>query len=142
MNTCKNHMDDGGDTLVIGGKLVVEAGAEADGLETGGGMEFLYGTAAPAAMGKAGDVYLNTTNGDFYKNLDGTWTKVGNLKGPTGATGAAGTQGVKGDPGAAGATGATGAAGVSVTDITSDGTNLTFKLSNNTTKVIPWPAQG
>ena len=36
MNTCKNHMDDGGDTLVIGGKLVVEDGAEVEGLDTGG----------------------------------------------------------------------------------------------------------
>ena len=33
----KNYFTDGGDTLVIGGKLVVEEDAEIDGLETGGG---------------------------------------------------------------------------------------------------------
>ncbi|WP_200411462.1 collagen-like protein [Virgibacillus salexigens] len=38
-------------------------------------------------------------------------------------------KGEKGDP------------GVSVTDITSDGTNLTFTLSDGTTKDIPWPSK-
>lgn len=33
----KNYFADGGDTLVVGGKLVVEAGAEVEGLEGGGG---------------------------------------------------------------------------------------------------------
>ena len=32
----KNYFKDGGDTLVIGGKLVVEEGAEVEGLDTGG----------------------------------------------------------------------------------------------------------
>lgn len=30
--TCKNYNTDGGDTLVIGGKLVIEEGAEVEGL--------------------------------------------------------------------------------------------------------------
>ena len=33
----KNYFDDGGDTLVIGGKLVVEEGATIEGLDIGGG---------------------------------------------------------------------------------------------------------
>lgn len=33
----KNYFTDGGDTLVVGGKLVVEAGAEVEGLEGAGG---------------------------------------------------------------------------------------------------------
>lgn len=33
----KNYFDDGGDTLVIGGKLQVEEGAVVSGLPTGGG---------------------------------------------------------------------------------------------------------
>jgi len=37
----KNYFKDGGDTLVIGGKLVVEEGAEVEGLDTGGGSEDL-----------------------------------------------------------------------------------------------------
>ncbi|MEF2293138.1 collagen-like protein [Virgibacillus dokdonensis] len=32
--------------------------------------------------------------------------------------------------------------GVSVTDIASDGTNITFTLSDGSTKEIPWPKQG
>lgn len=34
MYNCKNYSTDGGDTLVIGGKLIVEDGAEIDGLST------------------------------------------------------------------------------------------------------------
>ena len=34
-HACKNYMTDGGDTLVIGGNLTVEAGATVTGLEAG-----------------------------------------------------------------------------------------------------------
>lgn len=34
-HNCKNYFADGGDTLVIGGKLVVEEGAKCTGLPTG-----------------------------------------------------------------------------------------------------------
>lgn len=34
--TTKNYSTDGGDTLVIGGKLVIEEDAEVEGLEGGG----------------------------------------------------------------------------------------------------------
>lgn len=127
-------------------------------------------------------MYLNTNNGDFYKNLNGTWTKIGNLRGPQGPQGPEGPEGPqgpqgdpglkgdqgedgrsayqiavqngfegteqewlaslkgpKGDKGDTGPQGPPGADGVSVEDITSDGTNITFHLSDGSTKVIPWP---
>lgn len=82
---------------------------------SGGGasMEFLFGTAAPAAGdGKSGDIYLNTGNGDLYKKTD-AWAKIGNLKGPAGAKG---DTGAKGDPGAAGAKGDKGDTGAKGAD--------------------------
>src|SRR5690554_7582639 len=45
--------------------------------------------------GAPGDVYLNTSNGDFYLNQNGTWNQIGNLRGPQGP------QGPEGDPGPA-----------------------------------------
>src|SRR5690606_31531824 len=94
----------------------------------GGGMRFHFGTGAPdASLGAPGDVYLNTSNGDFYLNHNGTWNQIGNLRGPQGP------QGPEGDPGPA---------GVGIDDITSDGENITFHLTDGTTRVIPWPSQG
>jgi len=103
----------------------------------GGGMEFLFGTSAPDSdLGKPGDVYLNTSSGDFYKNENGTWNQIGNLRGPQGPEGPEGPQGEQGPQGPAGAD------GVGVEDITSDGENITFHLTDGTTRVIPWPSQG
>src|SRR5690606_7518454 len=94
----------------------------------GGGMRFHFGTGAPdASLGAPGDVYLNTSNGDFYLNQNGTWNQIGNLRGPQGP------QGPEGDQGPAGA---------GIDDITSDGENITFHLTAGTTRVIPWPTQG
>jgi len=88
-------------------------------------MEFLFGTSAPDSdLGKPGDVYLNTSNGDFYKNENGTWTQIGNLRGPQGPEGPAGAD------------------GVGVEDITADDEYITFHLSDGTTRSIPWPTQG
>ena len=99
-------------------------------------MEFLFGSTAPEdTTGKSGDVYLNTANGDFYKKTD-AWTKIGNLMGPQGPQGPEGPEGPQGPEGPEGPPGAD---GVSVEDITSDGTNITFHLSDGSTKVIPWP---
>jgi len=85
----------------------------------GTSMEFLFGTAAPAAGdGKSGDVYLNTGNGDLYKKTD-AWDKIGNLKGSAGAKGDkgdVGATGAKGDPGAAGAKGDKGDTGAKGAD--------------------------
>lgn len=48
----KNYKTDGGDTLVIGGKLVVEDGATVEGLEGGGGGTVAWGdvTGKPATF--------------------------------------------------------------------------------------------
>ena len=66
------------------------------GVGGGASMEFLFGSTAPGdATGKSGDVYLNTTNGDFYKKTD-AWTKIGTLMGPQGDPGPKGDQGADG----------------------------------------------
>ena len=74
---------------------------------------WLTGAGAPASgLGVVGDIYVNTTNDDFYKKTSSTvWELQGNLKGDIGATGATGAQGAQGPQGPAGPTGATGAAG-------------------------------
>jgi hypothetical protein len=61
------------------------------------------------AVGINGDAYINATNGDLYNRTAGTYSLVGNLKGPQGATGAQGGQGIQGDTGTAGASVLTGA---------------------------------
>src|SRR5690554_5374801 len=97
----------------------------------GGGMRFHFGSGAPdASLGAPGDVYLNTSNGDFYLNQNGTWHQIGNLRGPQGPEGPEGPKGEQGP------------AGVGIDDITSDGENITFHLTDGTTRVIPWPSQG
>ena len=126
----------------------------------GGSMQFLFGTTAPdSTIGKSGDVYLNTSNGDLYKKTD-AWAVIGNLKGPQGPQGDPGVDGKSAyevavengfegteqewlDPlkGPKGDSGADGADGVGIEDITSDGTNVIFHLSDGTTKEIPWPVQ-
>lgn len=118
---------------------VVTINGESGGTGGGGGMRFISDAGAPASnIGQPGDVYLNTSNGDLYTNVNGTWTKDMNLVGPQGPEG---PQGPKGDPGADGADGADGTDGVSVTGATSDGTNITFTLSDGSTIDVPWPAQ-
>ena len=83
-----------------------------------------------------------------FEGTEEAW--LASLKGPkgdrgaTGATGPAGEtgpQGSKGDKGDKGDAGARGADGVSVTGATSDGTNITFTLSNGETVAVPWPTQ-
>lgn len=139
---------------------VVTINGESGGTGGGGGMRFISDAGAPASnIGQPGDVYLNTSNGDLYTNVNGTWTKDMNLvgpqgpegpQGPKGAQGETGPQGMqgeqgpqgpKGDPGADGADGADGTDGVSVTGATSDGTNITFTLSDGSTIDVPWPTQ-
>lgn len=72
----------------------------------GSSIEFLSGSGAPTAdKGKSGDVYINTTNGDLYKNTAGTWGKIMNLKGAKGDKGDTGAQGIQGDKGDTGAPG-------------------------------------
>lgn len=55
--------------------------------------EWLLGASAPAAaLGKVGDMYINTTSFDVHKKTaETTWALQGNIKGATGPTGAQGT---------------------------------------------------
>ena len=46
------------------------------------------------ANAKNGDLYLNTSTYDIFKNNNGTWEKVGNIKGADGAKGEPGATGV------------------------------------------------
>lgn len=55
------------------------------------------GAGAPVTIHNDGDLYLNTSNGDVYKQASGAWgSPVENITGPTGATGPAGTNGTNG----------------------------------------------
>ncbi len=47
----KNYSTDNGDTWVIGGKLVVEEGAEVEGLGGGSGVEYTLPTASAETLG-------------------------------------------------------------------------------------------
>ncbi len=51
--------------------------------------EWLYGAGAPAAgLGTNSDYYLNTTNGDIYQKVAGSWgAPIANIKGPQGDQG-------------------------------------------------------
>src|SRR5699024_3930799 len=79
----------------------------------GSSMRFISGTTDPdGSIGEPGDVYLNTSSGDMFKNDNGTWNLLLNLigpegpkgdQGPAGADGTDGAQGPKGDPGEDGA---------------------------------------
>lgn len=98
------------------------------------GTLWYFGAGAPSSgTGANNDVYINTSNGDLYKKISGTWTYQTNIKGPTGATGATGPQG---DPGATGATGATGPAGPGVP--TGGTTGQVLKKNSNTNFDTVW----
>jgi hypothetical protein len=61
-----------------------------------------------------GDLFLDTSTGNVYELVAGTWTLEGNIEGPAGSIGpigAVGPQGPQGLTGAQGATGATGSRG-------------------------------
>ena len=47
----KNYATDGGDTWVIGGKLVVDEGAEVEGLEGGSGSSYTLPAASASTLG-------------------------------------------------------------------------------------------
>ena len=80
-----------------------------DGRDGRNGAELLSGPKAPTADdGKDGDTYIDATTGDVYKKENGTWDKIGNIRGPQGlkgedgVAGPQGLQGPKGDKGAQG----------------------------------------
>ena len=59
----KNYFKDGGDTLVIGGKLVVEEGAEVEGLDTGGSSDIPVATKHDLGTVRIGTGLDITTSG-------------------------------------------------------------------------------
>ena len=65
------------------------------------GEVWFTGSSNPGAVSGAvnGDWYLNSTSGDYFELVSGTWTLRGNLKGPQGPQG---IQGIQGPPGASG----------------------------------------
>lgn len=77
------------------------------------GSRITVNTVAPESAGIAGpleaDVYLNSTNGNFYaySSSSSTWVLQGNIKGANGAPGATGPTGSVGPQGIAGANGTT-----------------------------------
>ena len=77
------------------------------------GSRITVNTVAPESAGIAGplqaDVYLNSTDGNFYaySSSTSTWVLQGNIKGANGAPGATGPTGGVGPQGIAGANGTT-----------------------------------
>ena len=66
--------------------------------------KILTGTGTPAnSLGKDGDLYINTSNGNYYQKDNSKWSLKGNLTGPKGDTGATGDTGPQGPPGVGGA---------------------------------------
>lgn len=55
-HNCKNYFTDGGNTLVIGGKLTVEDGAEVSGLSSGATAESVKVTAAKLTADAEGKI--------------------------------------------------------------------------------------
>ncbi len=82
-------------------------------------------------FGRNNDYFLNVSNGDIYKKVDGVWGLIANIKGVQGEQGIQGIQGEKGDKGDTGSRGdgatirigtvTTGSAG-SLASITNSGT--------------------
>ena len=68
------------------------------------GKSVLTGKGSPAStLGNDGDSYIDTLTFDFYTKEEGTWSKIGNIKGTTGETGSKGEKGTsvrtgKGEP--------------------------------------------
>ena len=64
------------------------------------GAELLSGVTAPTAKdGKDGDTFIDANTGDVYKKENGSWNKIGNIRGPQGTAGEKGATGEKGDNG-------------------------------------------
>ena len=98
------------------------------------GAELLSGVIGPTANdGKDGDTYIDANTGDVYKKENGSWNKIGNIRGPQGVAGEKGDKGEKGENGANGADGKSPTAKVvdngdgthTITVVNSDGTTTT-----------------
>lgn len=52
------------------------------------GSRIYTGTGAPSTLHANTDIYINTSNGDYYQQVSNAWgSPIGNLKGPTGPAG-------------------------------------------------------
>ena len=90
----------------------------ASGADGRNGAELLSGVTAPTAKdGKDGDTYIDANTGDVYKKENGSWNKIGNIRGPQGTAGEKGATGEKGEKGDNGKDGR--APKIKVEDITS-----------------------
>ncbi len=69
------------------------------------------GSGTPTATGQNGDLYLDTSSGEVYEVVSGTWTMEANITGPQGAMGARGISGSQGLQGPQGPQGVPGARG-------------------------------
>jgi len=75
-------------------------------VEGGVGMSLRSGESVPqSTTGEDGDVYLNTSNGDFYEKENGRWNLLMNLTGPQGPAGEDGVDGQDGEQGPQGPSG-------------------------------------
>ena len=109
----------------------------ADGNDGADGALWHSGAGAPAGgTGSNGDFYLNVTNGDVYEKAGGSWSSVGNIKGPTGTTGATGSTGATGPTGPTGAAGENGNFWYSSSGSPSGGTGANGDYHLNTAQGI------
>ncbi|EFX96374.1 G5 domain-containing protein, partial [Streptococcus vestibularis] len=82
---------------ILNGTDGANGAAGAAGADGRNGAELLSGPKAPTADdGKDGDTYIDATTGDVYKKENGTWDKIGNIRGPQGLKGEAGVAGPQG----------------------------------------------
>ncbi|HEW2164683.1 TPA: G5 domain-containing protein [Streptococcus pneumoniae] len=94
---------------ILNGTDGANGAAGAAGADGRNGAELLSGPKAPTADdGKDGDTYIDATTGDVYKKENGTWDKIGNIRGPQGLKGADGVAGPQGPQGLQGRDGAAG----------------------------------
>ena len=100
-NNGNGKYDPGIDEL-IDKTVVPPAKNGAAGKDGRNGAELLSGIIAPTPEdGKDGDTYIDAATGDVYKKSNGTWNKIGNLRGPQGEKGQKGDKGENGKDGRA-----------------------------------------
>lgn len=108
----------------------------------GGSMRFLSGDTDPdQSVGMPGDVYLNTSTGDLFRNDNGIWTLLMNLVGPQGPQGEQGPPGEPGEQGPPGEPGEQGPPGRGIANITydADTNELVFEMTDATEIRLAWP---
>ena len=110
LSSCNGEKGDKGDTGPAGptgetGPKGDKGDPGEDGEDGKDGSTWLTGTSKPAdTLGKVGDMYLNTTNGDVYQKEEAGWTLKMNIKGEDGEDGKDGLNGSTGSQGKPGET--------------------------------------